>query len=416
MLTLLVSLRLAWQTLMQNKVRSVLTLLGMIIGVGAVISIVSLGEGLRAQFEADISSMGGKAFFMMPKSPKRPGQAPKQPDLFKMGDMEAIENECSLIEQVVPGINTDVVAKYRNFNSNSNVLGVYEDYLDQKGSTSDVLDRGRMFTRAEREYAARVVLIGSELTKDMFQRGEDALGKVIKINGVNYTIVGQLKKRPSGFGGGPPSVDNGFLAPVTTVQKRIMGSEDVFWVSMYMVDGATLEAAKAQVAKVMRQRRRIRNVADDDFQFISPDDFLKLGNQFINVLVGIFGGIAFISLLVGGVGIMNIMLVSVTERTREIGLRMAVGAGRPALLTQFLVEAIVLTLVGGLIGILMGYAGSQAIALVLQKVTKSEWHAFIPPQWVAYSVGVSIMVGVIFGVYPAFKASQLDPVEAMRYE
>jgi putative ABC transport system permease protein len=273
-----------------------------------------------------------------------------------------------------------------------------------------------MLTRAEREYAARVVLIGSEITTKLFTHDEDPLGKFVKINGVDYTIVGVLKPRPKGFGGGPPNVDDGFLAPSTTVQKRMIGSEDVFWVSLYMQPHAKLEAAKEQVATLMRQRRRIRNVSDDDFQFISPDDFLKLGNQFINVLVGIFGGIAFISLLVGGVGIMNIMLVSVTERTREIGLRMAVGAGRQAVLSQFLVEAIVLTLTGGVIGIGSGYVGSWGIAVILEQTLHTQWHPFIPPQWVAYSVSVSMLVGVIFGVYPAFKASQLDPVEAMRYE
>jgi putative ABC transport system permease protein len=273
-----------------------------------------------------------------------------------------------------------------------------------------------MFLRSEREYAARVVLIGSELATDLFPNGEDPLGKAVKINGVNFTIIGVLKKRPQGFGGGPPNVDDGFIAPVTTVQKRMIGSEDVFWVSLYMAEGAELEAAKEQVAQVMRQRRRVRNVTDDDFQFISPDDFLKLGNQFINVLVGIFGGIAFISLLVGGVGIMNIMLVSVTERTKEIGLRMAVGAGRPAVLTQFIVEAIVLTLTGGMTGIFFGYATSFGVSKILEQALKTQWHPFIPPEWVGYSVGVSVLVGLIFGVYPAFKASQLDPVEAMRYE
>jgi putative ABC transport system permease protein len=416
MFTLWVSLKLAWQTLMQNKVRSVLTLLGMIIGVGAVIAIVSLGEGLRAQFEGDINSLGGDAFFMVPKSPKRPGQAPRQPELFKMTDMAAIERECSLIRSVVPGITYGGIAKYRTNKQNATVLGVYEDYLSVQTSTSDQLDRGRMFTRAEREYADKVVLIGSEITKKLFENGEDPLGKQVRINGTGYTVIGVLKPRPKGFGGGPPNVDDGFLAPSTTVQKRMIGSEDVYWVSLYMQKGAKLEAAKEQVTNLMRQRRRIRNVSDDDFQFISPDDFLKLGNQFINVLVGIFGGIAFISLLVGGVGIMNIMLVSVTERTREIGLRMAVGAGRPAVLSQFMVESIVLTLTGGLIGIGTGYLGSWGVAVLLEQVLHTQWHPFIPPEWVGYSVGVSMMVGVIFGTYPAFKASQLDPVEAMRYE
>ena len=173
---------------------------------------------------------------------------------------------------------------------------------------------------------------------------------------------------------------------------------------------------KEEVSIIMRQRHRIRNAADDDFQFISPDDFLEMGNQFINVLVGVFGAVAFISLMVGGVGIMNIMLVSVTERTREIGLRMAMGANRPTLMTQFLVEAIMLTVIGGVIGLLAGYAGSLGVSALLNNLLEAQWKPTVPAVWVGYAVGVSVLVGVIFGVYPAYKASQLDPVEAMGYE
>jgi putative ABC transport system permease protein len=412
MRTLIVSLYLAWHNLMINKVRSLLTLLGMIIGVGAVIAIVSLGEGLRKQFQDEISGLGADVFYMMPKSPKRPGQAPKSPELFSMDDMDAITESAESVQQVVPGIDQNVTAKYRDKTELSHAFGVYEDYLES--NTSDTLEAGRFFTMGERVGTARVALIGDEIAKDLFDEA-DPIGEFVKLDGVNYQIIGMLSRAQGAFTGAP-NVSDGFTMPVTTVQQRIIGNDDVFWVSLYLKDGADMETAKEEVSEVMRQRRRIRNATDDDFQFMSPDTFAEMGNQFINVMIGIFGSIAFISLLVGGVGIMNIMLVSVTERTREIGLRMAVGANRQAVLMQFLVEAVMLTLLGGLIGMGMGYAGAAGIAVLLEKLLETPWQPTIPPEWVGYSVGVSVLVGVIFGTYPAFKASQLDPVEAMRYE
>jgi len=413
MATLLVSVRIALAALMQNRVRSILTLLGMVIGVGAVIAIVSLGEGLRKDFQTQITALGADVFYMTPKLPKRPGQAPKMASLFKMADMRAIAEQCPSIQRVVPSVDTGVLAKYRDVTKQSHVLGGYEDYLES--AEAEQLDQGRFFSRAEVEKSARVVVIGHDIAHDLFQDWEDPVGKLVKLNGVNYTVVGTLTKRKGVMAGGP-DVSTGFVAPITTVQKRVLGSEDVFWVSLYLRPGSNLAVAKDQVAQVMRQRRRVRNVSDDDFQFISPDDFLKAGNQVINVMVGVFGAIAFISLLVGGVGIMNIMLVSVTERTREIGIRMAMGANRAAVLNQFLVEAVVLTLIGGLIGIVLGFGGAVGVSFLLERTLHTNWSPHIPPVWIGYAVGVSVLVGVIFGVYPALKASQLDPVEAMRYE
>jgi putative ABC transport system permease protein len=413
MQTLILSLRLAWSALMQNKVRSILTLLGMIIGVGAVIAIVSLGEGLRSDFERQMSSLGSDVFYMMPKAPKRPGQAPKYPDAFKMSDMTAIKEQCALVKDVVPSINIGVNAKHRDRTRQCNVLGVYEDYLTSL--QTDKLDHGRFFTKAECMSAARVVVIGSEIATKLYIDNDEPVGSTIKLDGKSYLVIGKLQKRAGVFAGGP-DVNEGFLAPMATVQKRMLGSDDVWWVSIYLNKGTPLNPAKEDVARIMRQRRHVRNAADDNFEFLSPDDFLKMGNQFINVLIGVFGAIAFISLLVGGVGIMNIMLVSVTERTREIGLRMAIGANRKAVLNQFLVEAVLLTLIGGIIGMLVGYLGAVGISFVLEKSLHTRWEPHIPPSWVGYAVGISVLIGVIFGVYPAFKASQLDPVEAMRYE
>lgn len=413
MWTILLSLRLAWRTLMQNKVRSVLTLLGMIIGVGAVIAIVSLGEGLRADFEGQMASLGSDVFYMTPVAPKRPGQAARMPDLFNMDDMEAIETHCPRILHVVPGIMTGATVKYREKTRSTTVTGADEKYLTY--SVTARIEKGRFFTKGEVKGAARLAVIGDEIADELFEEHEDPVGAVVKLNGVTYQVIGKLAHY-SGMISEGGNINTSLIAPITTVQKRMIGTDDIFWVSLYLEPGADLSTAKDNVAALMRQRRRIRNVSDDDFQFISPDDFKEIGNQFINVMVSIFGGIAFISLLVGGVGIMNIMLVSVTERTREIGLRMALGAGRAAVLTQFMVEAILLTLLGGLIGLGIGYTGALGVAVVLENLLETNWTPHIPAMWVGHAVFVSALVGIVFGVYPAFKASQLDPVEAMRYE
>lgn len=413
MYILWISLKVSARMLLANKVRSILTLLGIIIGVAAVISIVSLGEGLRNEFEGSMDELGTDVLFMAPKAPQRPGQAPGKVRLFSMDDMEAIEDQCPSIESVDPGITAQVTVKYRNKTTQAHVQGVGHDYL-QRG-VNDEVETGRFFTLGEVKASARVLLIGDEITDDLFESKQRPIGADIRINGVTFTIIGKMAKRSGVFQGGP-NIDTGFLAPISTVQKRLMQSDEVFWVTMNLKPDATLEEAKAEVATVMRQRRRIRNVSDDSFQFISPDDFADIANQFINVLVGVFGGIAFISLLVGGVGIMNIMLVSVTERTSEIGLRMAVGANRSTILTQFLVESIILTLSGGVIGMLLGWAGAFGLSVILEQTLETSWNPHIPPNWVAYSIGVSMLVGILFGTYPAYKASKLDPVEAIGYE
>jgi putative ABC transport system permease protein len=413
MRTLLVSLKIAWANLMVNKVRSILTLLGMIIGVSAVISIVSLGEGLRSDFASNINSLGSDVIFMVPKAPKRPGQAEGDAPLFKMSDMDAVEAQAPSVRDIVPGIDVPCTLKHGNKTKQGHIWGAYEDYL--QSSNTDKLAKGRFMTKADRMNSARVVVIGEEVVKDLYADWEDPIGSDIKVNGDTFHVIGIFERRAMAFSGAP-DVNTGVMAPLTTVQKRIMGTTDVFWVSIYLKDGAKLTSAKEEVATVMRQRRRIRNAEEDNFQLMSPDDFAEIANQFVNVLVAVFGAIAFMSLLVGGIGIMNIMLVSVTERTREIGLRMSIGASRSTVLSQFLIEAIVLTLVGGVLGMLLGYGGAKAVSLMLTQMLKSQWSATIPVIWVIYAISVSVLTGVIFGVYPAYKASQLDPVEAMRYE
>ena len=411
--TLLVSLTLAWRTLMLNKVRSILTLLGMIIGVGAVIAIVSLGEGLRADFQSQMTQLGSNIIYMMPEAPKRPGQAQGRMEPFDMRDIEAINQYVDLVKLATPSIIAGVNAKFNNNAVDTRVVGTDEQYLEY--SSTAKLAKGVFFTKSDIQGATRKVVIGDELVDDLFPNGLNPVGQIVKLNGVNYTVIGEFEHY-TGMVQEGADINNCFVAPVTTVQRRIIGSNDVYWVTIFLASDADPQVAKEEIARVMRQRRGIRNASDDDFQFISPDDFAEIGNQFINVLIAIFGAIAFMSLLVGGVGIMNIMLVSVTERTKEIGLRMALGAGRKAVLTQFLVEAVMLTLLGGLFGMAAGYAGAWGVSLILKQALGAQWNPAIPFVWVCISIAVSVLTGVIFGTYPAYKGSQLDPVEAMRYE
>lgn len=411
--TLIISLQLAWRQLMLNKVRSILTLLGMIIGVGAVIAIVSLGEGLRADFQSQMTTLGSNVLYMMPKQPKRPGQAPGQARPFDMEDINSINEFATSVKWATPSIIAGANARFGDNTEQTQVIGTDEYYLEY--SSTATLDKGEFFTKQDMQSAARKVVIGDELAEDLFPAGLQPVGQTVKVSGVNYRVIG-LFQHYSGMINEGANINTSLVAPVSTVQRRMIGSDDVYWVTMFLEDEVRMEPAKEEIASIMRQRRRIRNASDDDFQFISPDDFAEMGNQFINVMISIFGAIAFMSLLVGGVGIMNIMLVSVTERTSEIGLRMALGAGRPAVLTQFMTEAIMLTLLGGLMGMVAGYGGAWGVSVILKNVLNTQWNPHIPFQWVVYSIVVSLLVGVIFGTYPAYKGSQLDPVEAMRYE
>ena len=215
--TILLSLRLAWVALLQNKVRSILTLMGMIIGVGAVIAIVSLGEGLRNDFQSQISALGSDVFYMTPRSPKRPGQARKMPELFKMADMRAIEEQCPAVKQVVPSVDVGVTAKNRDRTKQSHILGVYEDYLES--DQTNKLEKGRFFTKAERMSHARVVVIGSDITNDLYEKWEEPVDKTVKLNGVTYHVIGRLANR-SGVMAGGPGVNDGFIAPITPRTAR----------------------------------------------------------------------------------------------------------------------------------------------------------------------------------------------------
>jgi len=419
MTVLLVNFTIAWRNLMMNKARSLLTLLGLMIGVLAVISIVSLGEGLKIMFAGQVAGMGNDVMFAIPDPPRRAGQSSTtvRARLFDMDDVTALEKAGGeLFLSVSPAYEVGGTAKYMENNKFVVVEGSDENFLRNFGLK---LDRGRVFDPGDLSARSRVGVLGSKVVDELFPELVDPIGKKIKITRESFgtqtvTIIGTLKEKGGGFGG--QSIDDCVLIPYTTVQSRFYGSKKVPYIQIKVADMSKMDEAKAIVEKVLRKQRRVTDPSMDSFQVMFISDILDFANTFVNGLVTVFGVIAVISLLVGGIGIMNIMLVSVTERTREIGLRMALGARRVVILLQFLIEAVVLTFMGGILGLLGGIGAGFGVAKWLGSMLNTEWNVHLPVPIILLTLLVSSLIGIFFGVYPAFKASRLDPIEALRYE
>jgi putative ABC transport system permease protein len=400
------TLRLALRALARNKMRSALTMLGIIIGVGAVIAVVSIGQGAQYLVQQGIQSMGTNVVFIAAGS-NRPGG-------LRMGyggiktltveDMNAILREIPLIKQAAPVVNSRQQVVYGNQNWNTMVTGTASNYFDIR---SWPVQAGSAFSSEEVDLAANVCVIGTTVEKILFVN-ENPIGKTIRIGNLPFRVDGVLESKGQNVMGNDQ--DDVIFAPYTTVQRKISG---ITWVQFIMASAVSQSASVAAVAPItglLRERHRIRPGTDDDFFVRTQSDVADLANQTQSVMTLLLGGIASVSLLVGGIGIMNIMLVSVTERTREIGVRMAVGATEAEVQRQFLVEAITLSMMGGAIGILFGLAGSMLISNFLS------WPTLISIKAILLAAIFSGAVGVFFGYYPARKAAQLDPIEALRYE
>ena len=398
---------------MANKMRSLLTLLGVIIGVAAVMSIVSLGEGLKLLFVSEFAELGNDVIYILPKEVMRSGQMAGEGGVksFTTDDVEALRRNTTLLSTVQAGMRVIRQVKHENETYQVFVEGGDPDYFDVPSLT---VEHGTPFTERDMKGRRRVAVIGAGVRKHLFASFEDPLGRVIKVGNEDFTVVGVLKQK-GGFGGGP-SEDDLVVVPLTTMQERITGSDEVFYMFARVKDMTRMEEAKAEVNRVLAARRHLKDPTQADYELTTPADWMEFGARFVNVLVMVFGAVAVVSLLVGGIGIMNIMLVTVTERTREIGLRMALGAGRVIVLGQFLLEAIVLTLVGGIIGLVAGWGLAFAMSAMLARLIRASWTPAIPVNIILLTIAVSICIGVIFGVYPAYRASQLDPIEALRYE
>ncbi len=400
------TLRLALTALARNKMRSSLTMLGIIIGVGAVIATVSIGQGAEAMIQEGIQSMGTNVVFIGSGNMRAGGMRMGfgQTKTLVVEDMHAILREIPLIKEAAPLVSNRVQVVYGNQNWNTNVQGTTPNYFGIRkwGVTS-----GTIFTQDEVDSAANVCMIGTTVAKYLFGE-EEPTGKIIRIRNLPFRVVGLLESKGQGAMG--DDQDDRIFAPYTTIQRKISG---ITWIQYISASAVTPEASVAAVPAIeslLRERHRISSVAEDDFFVRTQSETADLYRQTSQVMTWLLGSVAAVSLVVGGIGIMNIMLVSVTERTREIGVRMAVGATETDVQQQFLVEALTLTIMGGLVGILAGLGGSAMISNLLS------WPTLVSPTAMAVAGLVSAGIGIFFGYYPARKAAQLDPIEALRFE
>ncbi len=398
--------RLALRALARNKMRSALTMLGIIIGVGAVIAVVSIGQGAQYLVQQGIQAMGTNAVFIAAGSNRMGGirQGYGGVKTLTTDDMTAILQEVPLIKEAAPAVQSRQQVVYGNQNWNTSITGTTPNYFEIR---TWPVQAGSIFSDEEVDLAANVCVIGTTVEKILFGN-ENPVGQTIRIGNLPFRVDGVLESKGQNVTG--QDQDDVIFAPYTTVQKKISG---ITWLQFIVASAITQEASVAAVAPItslLRERHRIRPGDDDDFLIRTQADIADLANQTQSVMTMLLGGIASVSLVVGGIGIMNIMLVSVTERTREIGVRMAVGATEDDVRRQFLVEAVTLSMMGGAIGIVFGLVGSALISNFLS------WPTLISGKAILAAVIFSAAVGIFFGYYPAHKAAQLDPIEALRYE
>jgi len=397
--------KVALQAIRANKLRSLLTALGIIIGVGAVITMLALGSGAQKSVQDRIAAMGPDLLTIFPGQNFRGGIAIMGNVNITINDDTALQNNARYIQAVVPELTRNLQVKRLNQNISVNVVGTTPNYVPVK---SYVLTAGRMFTNGENESRQRVAVLGSSIP-DMFNANPAGMvGTTIQIRGIEFQVIGTLgsKGAASGFG----NADEQILIPLQTARYRVIGTDRLRSITAKVGDMKNMTLAMIEIERVLRRMHHIRPGNDNDFQIRNQTDILATFEQTTQTFKLLLAGIAAVSLVVGGIGIMNIMLVSVTERTREIGVRKALGATRGNILFQFLVEALVLCLVGGIIGILLGTFG----AVLLAKV--AGWNTLISPLSVILSFFFSALVGLFFGIYPARRAASLDPIDALRYE
>jgi putative ABC transport system permease protein len=399
------SVLLALREIKRNVMRSSLTILGIVIGVAAVITMVTLGQGATAKVTSDITKLGSNMLHVNPGQGFRgPGGARTSAAPFKAADVTALEREISGLRAVAPASSSAAQAIYSNQNWSTVVIGSTNDFLQVRDWP---LDTGRPFTDGEVNAGKMVCILGDTVRSKLFG-GQDPLGSMIRLGKISFKVIGVLaSKGQSSFG---TDQDDLVLIPLRALQRRIAGNTDVPTIYVSVQDGVSTEKAKADIERLMRERRHIAVGKEDDFHVMDMKEIVSTLTGTTRVLTALLGAVAAVSLLVGGIGIMNIMLVSVTERTREIGTRLAIGAMEREVLTQFLVEAVVLSSFGGLCGIILGLLAATlgAHALSVPFVFK--------PSIVVIAFVFSAAVGVAFGYFPARKAAQLDPIEALRYE
>lgn len=390
-----------------NKMRSFLSMLGIIIGVAAVIIMMSIGQGSKESIRAELSTMGTNLINIRPGADMRGGvrQDPSSMQTLKMADYERIMREKKYVTNISPEVTASGQAIYGNSNTNTTVYGESPEYLDIKQWT---IEQGACFTQEDIKKAAKVCVVGTTIVKELYGEGADVIGKTIRFKSIPMRIIGVLKSK--GYNNWGMDQDNVIIAPYSTVMKRIAAQT---WFSSIVCSAITEElsdAAIEELTQILRDNHKLKGDADDDFTIRSQAEMMETMSSTMDTVTIILVVAAAFSLLVAGIGIMNIMLVSVTERTKEIGLRMAVGATGPVISLQFLIESVLISVTGGLLGILVGCSASEFIVPMFNMPSSV-------PAWSIYvSFFVCVCIGVLFGYIPAQKAANMDPIEAIRHE
>lgn len=399
------SFLMAWASLIANKMRSILTMLGIIIGVAAVIALVSIGNGVKQDIQNSISSLGSNLLMVMPGAPRTPGVRPSTGSMksLKVSDYEAIA-KLDGVKAASPMTNGSYVVIYQNKNWTTSVSGVSYNYLDVNNWS---MKSGRFLSEKNVQNRERVAVVGKTVVKNLFG-DEDPVGAEIRVKNIPFRIIGVLNSKGSGAMGNDQ--DDMVIIPYTTAMERVEGVDYLRMIYVVGKDENGIDRLQSDIENLLRVRHGIKDTNLDDFNIQNMNSIMETMEETTGTLTLFLGAVAAISLVVGGIGIMNIMLVSVTERTREIGVRKALGATYSVIVTQFLIEAVVISLMGGIIGIILGIGSSKLIGMA------SGMSTVISVPTIVMSFAFSMAIGLIFGIYPARKAAKLNPIDALHYE
>ena len=406
--------KIALRAIAANKMRSFLTALGIIIGVASVIAMLAIGQGSKKSIQANIAEMGSNMIMINPGADRGPGgvrQDASSMETLKLTDYQSLKDECNYISAISPVVNKSGQFIYGNNNTPSTVYGVNTDYLTIRQLS---VDDGEMFSDEDIKASTKVCVLGQTVVDNLFPDGSDPVGRVVRFNSIPFRVIGVLKKK--GYNSMGMDQDDLVLAPYTAVMKRILAQTYLGSINCSAITEGLTDKATEEITTILRRNHKLKDATDtqeadeDDFSIRSQEELASMMNSTTDMMTILLGCVAGISLIVGGIGIMNIMYVSVTERTKEIGLRMSVGARGVDILNQFLIEAILLSVTGGIIGVVIGVGSSYAIKFI------AHWPVYIQPWSIIMSFAVCTFTGVFFGWYPAKKAAQLDPIEALRYE
>ncbi|MGM9796355.1 MAG: ABC transporter permease [Parabacteroides sp.] len=400
-------LKIAIRALANNKLRGFLTMLGIIIGVASVITMLAIGQGSKQSIQAQISEMGSNMIMIQPGADMRGGQRQDASSMetLKLQDFEDIVNETRYVAAASPSVNSSGQAIYGANNAPTTVYGISTDYMEIRRYE---IEDGDMFREQDVQTAAKVCILGKTVVDYLFPDGSSPVGKVIRFNKLPFRVVGVLKSK--GYNSMGMDQDDLILAPYTTIQKKVLAITHLQGITCSALDEQYTEQAIEEISEILRRNHRLKDTDEDDFTIRSMQELSTMLTTTTDIMTTLLAAVAGISLLVGGIGIMNIMYVSVTERTREIGLRMSIGAKGIDILAQFLIESILISVTGGLIGVLFGVGAAVMVNVI------AHFPIYIQPWSVLLSFVVCTVTGVFFGWYPAKKAAQLDPIEAIRYE